>query len=59
MLSAYRMQDWDKARVFLAECRHNPFNLWAIYDIYSERIETYVAHPPGSGWDGTFNATTK
>ena len=61
MLGRFRKQQWDDAIDLIARCRKfaNGFDLFGLYDMYQERIELYRAQPPGSDWDGVYEAETK
>ena len=61
MLGRFRKQQWDDAIDLIARCRKfaNGFGLSGLYDMYQERIELYRAQPPGSDWDGVYEAETK
>jgi adenylate cyclase len=61
MLRRFRAQQWDDAKELIARCRKfaNGFELSGLYDMYEERIELYRADPPGSDWDGVYEAETK
>src|SRR6516225_2551440 len=61
MLGRFRKQQWDDAIDLIARCRKfaNGFDLSGLYDMYEERIELYRAQPPGSDWDGVYEAETK
>ena len=59
MLASYRAQNWDGARAALAECRAAAPELTGLYDLYTERIDHFVADPPGAEWDGVFVSETK
>jgi adenylate cyclase len=61
MLTAYRNQDWASAQALIAQCRRvDPgFHLDYFYDLYEERISSYVAAPPPADWDGVYVALTK
>jgi len=57
-LRLYRAQDWDQAELQLLNLkRMNPH--YGLYDIYTERIAGYRAHPPGPDWGGVTKFTTK
>lgn len=57
-LGLYRQQEWAKARQeFLALSKVEPET--KIHKIYLERIDHFVAEPPGDGWDGVFTHTSK
>lgn len=61
MLGRFRKQQWGDAVDLIARCRKfaNGFDLSGLYDMYEERIELYRAQPPGSDWDGVYEAETK
>ena len=61
LLDAYRSQDWARAREKIAAGRQlmDGFSLDGLYDVYAERIDDYEANPPGSDWDGVYEATSK
>ena len=61
MLSAYRGQEWAKARAILGECRVLDVSktLSVLYELYDERIEGFMDVPPDTNWDGVFVAETK
>ena len=60
-LSAYRNQDWARARDRITACREkmDGFDLDGLYRLYQERIAEFEAKPPGAGWDGVYEATSK
>jgi adenylate cyclase len=61
MLAAYRAQDWEAARNFLARARAlDPgLNLKGMYDVYEARIDEYTEAPPPPDWDTVYVATGK
>lgn len=63
MIATYRRQDWKGAREALAQARDaaraSGLDLDGLYDLYAERVATFIANPPGADWDGVFVATTK
>jgi len=61
MLSAYRDQEWSKAKAILGECQalDSRKSLGVLYGLYNDRIEAFMEMPPGSDWDGVFVAQTK
>lgn len=62
MLRAYRAQEWDRARELLAECRtrfQDRLGMKKYYDLMDGYIEDLRANPPGPGWDGAAEATSK
>ena len=57
-LAYYFNQEWDKARnAFTA--LHQRYPAVHLYDLYLERIATYIATPPEQPWDGTYTHTEK
>lgn len=61
MLDAYRAQQFETAMKKLKELRIicEPFGLDGLYDLYEERLDEYIANPPGAEWDGVYTATSK
>jgi adenylate cyclase len=61
MLARFRKQDWDGALDLIQRCRKsaNGFDVAGLYDMYEERIEAYRINPPGSDWDGVYEAESK
>lgn len=62
MLKAYRALDWDAAERLIGQCLEldtPKTRLRAYYRVVRERIMLYREHPPPSGWDGVFIATSK
>jgi adenylate cyclase len=61
MLAAYRKQQWDEAHALIDRCRKlaNGFAVDGLYDMYVERIEAYRADPPGTDWNGVYEAESK
>ena len=60
MITAYRTQHWDDAKLLLAECRQmTGVRYEVLYDLYQERIKSYQEEPPPAGWDGVYIAETK
>ena len=58
MRAYYRKQRWPEAMGQLAVLlEKNPSS--TLYAFYSERIEQFMASPPGDEWDGVFNFQTK
>ena len=56
-----RAREWDSARRELSGLAEQADGVsdGPLYEVYLERIETYVADPPGPGWDGTVEYTRK
>ncbi|HTZ02487.1 MAG TPA: adenylate/guanylate cyclase domain-containing protein [Xanthobacteraceae bacterium] len=61
MLARFRKQDWDGALTLIERCRKaaEGFEVVGLYDMYEERIAAYRADPPGSDWDGVYEAESK
>ncbi|WP_437559073.1 CHASE2 domain-containing protein [Acidithiobacillus sulfuriphilus] len=58
MRAYYRKQRWTEAMGQLAVLlEKNPSS--KLYALYRERIEQFMASPPGDEWDGVFNFQTK
>ncbi len=60
MIKTYRAADFSHALELVAQCRaHNIYGLEKLYNLYEERINTFIQNPPGPEWDGVFTATSK
>ena len=64
MLDSYRSKDFKEAEATLAQakelCKKLPkIHIDGLFDLYAERIETFIKSPPPEGWDGAFVATSK
>ena len=61
MISSYRAQEWDRAKVKLRNCQalSESFGLKQLYNLYENRITEYEAKPPAPNWDGVFIALDK
>jgi adenylate cyclase len=59
MLAAYRAQEWGYALAALAECRATDPALTGLYDLYRERIDSFLDDPPSADWNGVFISETK
>ena len=60
MMAAYREQRWDHCRQTLATARGlAQGRVDGLYDLYSERLDSFEAEPPSAEWDGVFVATSK
>jgi class 3 adenylate cyclase/CHASE2 domain-containing sensor protein len=60
MLIAFRQQDWQGAATHLEHCREQaPPLMMGLYNLYEERIASYLAAPPPIDWDGVYVALTK
>jgi adenylate cyclase len=60
-LSAYRQRDWDEAEGCLAELAplYRSHGIAGLGELYSRRLATLRADPPGAGWDGVYQAREK
>ena len=59
-LTAYRAQDWGKARELLQRCREtDQFDLDKLYGVFAERVEEYSQLPAIPDWDGVYVAQNK
>lgn len=56
-LTHYRKQNWDEAQALLERLAANRAH--PLYQIYSNRIETFRRAPPEAGWDGVFSHREK
>jgi adenylate cyclase len=61
MRGAYHAQQWDIAAEHLARGKNTAaeLGLGQLYNMMTERIIHYRAHPPGNDWDGVFQALEK
>lgn len=59
MLTAHRVQEWDKALVLGAECAKLRPDLAGLYNLYEERTATYKNSPPPHDWGGVWVAKEK
>jgi len=59
LLNYYRNKSWSEARNALEDCRILSPDLSTLYDLYTQRIAYYEAHPPDENWTGIFKAKTK
>jgi adenylate cyclase len=62
MLQAFRAQEWDRAAELVVECRskfEEKQGMKKYYDLMDGRIAMLRANPPGPGWDGVAEATSK
>ena len=60
MITAYRRQDWKTGLQHLERCRDiAPPLMMGLYELYEERIASYLEAPPPVGWDGVYVALSK
>ena len=56
-LQTYRDQDWLGAQAMFAELWHTTHD--ALYEVYADRCERFVASPPAPSWDGAYSFDQK
>jgi adenylate cyclase len=54
IFQSVRLQQWDKARGLIEQCRKLSGASQKIYDLHLARIAYFEANPPGRDWDGAF-----
>ena len=60
MLESYRRQDWKNTLQHLERCRDiAPPLMMGLYQLYEERVASYLEAPPPADWDGVYVALTK
>jgi adenylate cyclase len=59
IFQSLRLQQWDKARGLIDQCRKLSGASQRIYDLHLARIAYFEANPPGSEWDGAFRPILK
>ena len=59
IFQSLRLQQWDKARGLIDQCRKLSGASQKIYDLHLARIAYFEANPPGSEWDGAFRPILK
>jgi adenylate cyclase len=60
MIACYRKQQWKEAIEHLERCREvSPPLMMGLYELYEERIASYLEAPPPVDWDGVYVALTK
>jgi adenylate cyclase len=57
-LKFYYSKDWGRAKSKFNMLKES-YSERKIYEVYLERIETYINEPPPETWDGVFTHTTK
>lgn len=57
-LCAYRAREWVAARTRFAALQKQ-FSQRKLYELYLQRIEAFLHHPPGDDWDGTVTFSEK
>ena len=59
IFQSVRLQQWEKARGLIDQCRKLSGASQKIYDLHLARIAYFEANPPGTDWDGAFRAILK
>jgi len=59
IFQSLRLQQWDKARGLIEQCRKLSGASQKIYDLHLSRIAYFEANPPGTEWDGAFRPILK
>ena len=60
MMNSYYLQNWQEVLLLIARCQTlNKFNLSAFYQVYQQRVESFIITPPENTWDGVYIATEK
>jgi len=61
LLAAYRAQDWIKAATVLqnGEGHYFDYGLAGLHALFAARIAALQLDPPGSDWDGVYQASAK
>lgn len=57
-LKFYYKQEWGKAKSKFTLLKES-YSQKKIYEIYLERIDSYISQPPPENWDGVYTHTTK
>lgn len=62
-MALYRQQQWEEAKAaFRASAKfedHFPNRPTTPSQVYLERCDYFIAHPPGTDWDGSWALTSK
>ena len=59
IFQSLRLQQWQKARNLIDQCRKLSGASQKIYDLHMARIAYFEANPPGADWDGAFHPILK
>ncbi len=59
IFQSVRLQQWDKARGLIDQCRKLSGASQKIYDLHLARIGYFETNPPGGEWDGAFRPILK
>jgi adenylate cyclase len=54
------LQNWQEVLLLINRCQAlDKFDLSGFYQVYQQRVESFIATPPESSWDGVYIATVK
>jgi class 3 adenylate cyclase/CHASE2 domain-containing sensor protein len=60
MIATYRQQKWKDSTGHIERCREiAPPLMMGLYELYEERIASYLEAPPPADWDGVYVALSK
>jgi adenylate cyclase len=60
MMTSYYLQNWQEVLLLINRCQTlDKFDLSDFYQVYQQRVESFIATPPESTWDGVYIATVK
>jgi adenylate cyclase len=60
MVDSYYLQNWQEVLLLIKRCQTlNRFGLADFYQVYQQRVESFIITPPESTWDGVYIATAK
>ncbi|MDO9213385.1 MAG: adenylate/guanylate cyclase domain-containing protein [Methylococcales bacterium] len=60
MMTSYYLQNWQEVLLLINRCQAlDKFDLSGFYQVYQQRVESFIATPPESSWDGVYIATVK
>ena len=60
MIDSYRKQKWKETIEHLERCREiAPPLMMGLYQLYEERVASYLEAPPPADWDGVYVALSK
>jgi adenylate cyclase len=60
MMNSYYLQNWQEVLLLIARCQTlNRFELSDFYQVYQQRVESFINTPPEKTWDGVYVATEK
>jgi adenylate cyclase len=59
IFQSLRIQQWEKARGLIEQCRKLSGASQKLYDLHLARIDYFEHNPPGADWDGAFRPILK